>query len=692
MYPLSIIVFFVYCWGIGLGLGRFVKESEDPLEKNLMRIGIGLGAILSLGLILNLLKIPLDWRIFLLLSIIPIVLTIFKVFKTNKNIFGNLKNFKINIYPLLMLILFFITLYMYVTGSFAYPYLEDDDPWSHAIGVKFVSIEKTIFEGTTESVHYVDPYPPLYDLILGVLHQTNDSVYWTLKFFNALFISLSIIFFYFFAKIFTNSSKKALFSTFALFALPSFLSHFIWAISLVVPLYFVSFYCIEKIKDDKKWWIIAAITIAATLTLTPSHSPYFGLLFSIYFVTKLIIEKRFLFYEFLSGFFGLAFSFIFWWLPMIIKHGAGGVVRGMGSITPANILSIGGTADRIYTLSDFIFAKKANLINNPIGIGIFLSLLTILTLVLLLYKHYDKLKKHLLLILLTFVIFNGIIIYFLSKTYIRQLFRTKAVLEDSGPIPFSVFFSEQSFLIFSLSFIIFVLVSMAIINYKNKNYKDNYLIITIAWLVFTFYAVNAGPYHYKLSPFRAWLVMAIPIALLSGEAISFIDNFIKALARNILGSKKILMTGASLFGIILMGYLIVNTSFIQKYTVNTATWGPGGFWVSGDEIGAYIWLRDNLEKNSKMFTFVNNAPVIGMDMYTCHWCTEVRDYQKNGFKETPKENYDWLKSKGYEYLIIDGQTIRKFGVNESNAKIKDLVELGLFNPIFQNQGAVILKI
>ena len=97
---------------------------------------------------------------------------------------------------------------MYHKGAFNYPYLEDDDSWSHAMGVEYVSIEKTVFEKTSVGFHYIDPYPPAYEMLFGIIHQTNDSIYWTLKFFNALIISLSIIFFYFFAKVLSKSPKN----------------------------------------------------------------------------------------------------------------------------------------------------------------------------------------------------------------------------------------------------------------------------------------------------------------------------------------------------------------------------------------------------------------------------------------------------------------------------------------------------
>ena len=618
MSVVSIVSFFLYSYSFGIGLGIFVKESEDFLERNLIRIGIGLGSMLTFGLLLNLIRIPLDWQIFLFISILFIVIKLFIEFKKDKNILKNLKNFRTNISALMMLVLFFISLYMYVNGAFSYPWLEDDDSWSHALGVKYVSIEKTVFAGVNNKFHYIDPYPPAYDMLFGILHQTNNSVYWTLKFFNALIVSLSIIFFYFFAKLFTNSSKKALFSTFALFAIPAFLSHFIWAIALTMPLFFVSFYTVEKLKDDSRWWIVAAIVIAATLTISPTHSTYFGLFFIIYFVARTLAEKKFLRHELLAGFCGLLLSFILWWLPMITVYGLEGTLRGIGFdvdvLREEGSAAFMGTGDRVYTLSDFIFAKSVNMINNPIGIGVVLSILTVIGLIFIVFKYKDMFKK--------------------------------------------------------------------------ENY---YKLVLVLWFVFTLYAVNAAKMQIKLSPFRTWMLFAIPVSIISGEAINLIDNFTKAIVKNFVKSNRIVIA-ASLIVLGLIAYGVITTSFVQKYAVNTALWGPGAFWTSNDEIQGYIWFKENIPDGTKVFTFSNNALVIGLDKFICHWCDDVQAYQRNGFNQTIEQNYNWLKKDNYKYIVIDGQSIRKFGVNETNSKIQRFINSNKFRPIFSNNGMIIFEV
>jgi len=619
MQLLSVIFFFLSTYGLGTSISFFASESEDFLERNLMRIGIGLGLMLFLGFLLNLLRIPLDWRIFMFLSLTALIARSFLDYRKNRLFSLNLK---LSLYAVLMLALFAITSYMYVKGAFAYPYLEDDDSWSHALGIKYVAVEKTVFAGPNSPFGYLDPYPPAYDMLFGIIHQTNNSLYWTMKFFNALIVSLPIIFFYFFAKIFMQSQKKAFFSAFALFAVPAFLSHFIWAIALTMPLLFVSFYAIEKIKDDKKWWIIASMVIMPTVTSSLTHSTYFGLFFMIYFLARTAVERKFLFYEFIAGFSGLLLSFALWWLPAIFINGLKGVLGFLGPRKGIGVLNIEGTADRVYTLSDFLCHSGTpcyhgqNMINNPIGIGVILSILAVFGLVFLISKY-------------------------------REMFR-------------------------------------------KENY---YMLVIVLWFLFAFYSVNAAKFPVKLSPFRAWMLLAIPVSLLSGESINFIINLGRSLAKSLAKPNAMLLNATGLIIFFVLAYSIVVTSFLPKYLVNTSPgWGAGGFWTSNEEIKAYLWFKDNIPPQTRVFTFSNTALVVGFDKFVCHWCKEARDFRKNGFFEPADSMHSWLVKNNYSYLIIDGQTTRKYGVNETNSKLNEMLNSSLFRSAYGTAGFILLQV
>ena len=118
MSYLSIILFFVYTFGLGFTITSFVKNSNNFLERNLMRIGFGLAFLPFLGLILNLIRVPIDWKIMLALSLLYPVYYLIRHRPKPKL---QLKITKTTLSILVMLILFAANSYVYISGAFAYP-------------------------------------------------------------------------------------------------------------------------------------------------------------------------------------------------------------------------------------------------------------------------------------------------------------------------------------------------------------------------------------------------------------------------------------------------------------------------------------------------------------------------------------------------------------------------------------------
>ncbi len=419
MELLSLILFFIYLYGFGFAATSFLKKEEAPvenpsenfLERNIMRLGIGVAVFALVGVILNFLRIPLDSRIFLFLSLIAPGYYIFKHRSNIKSYIKNIHFTKSDLFIAGAILLFIFSFYMYHKGAFAYSYLEDDDPWEHARSVKYIATEKTAFEPYPgeDLFRYTDPYPPGYEIMMAVLYQTSTSLNWTLKFFNALLISLSILLFYFFARKFTGSKKKALFATFVLAMIPSYLSHFIWVHSLLPLFIFVAFYCFESIREDKRWWYTSALVVAGLFVIHPEHAIKFSFLFAIYFIVRWAVEQQFPkehLYAYITG--GLLS--LFWWGAKVgsffqermgrvasdAVYSQSSLFSKLGIFFKNYFNSYSGTATRPYTFNDFFTAKAQNMINNPIGWGIVISLLLAVSIILvfLAVKKYHKQKKY----------------------------------------------------------------------------------------------------------------------------------------------------------------------------------------------------------------------------------------------------------------------------------------------------------
>src|SRR3989344_3732067 len=88
---ISILLFFAYSWGFGFTATSFLKRQESSAERHLMNVGIGIGCWIVFGLLLNVLRIPLYWWIFLLASLAyPLIYFIIRY----EQIIENIKNQK----------------------------------------------------------------------------------------------------------------------------------------------------------------------------------------------------------------------------------------------------------------------------------------------------------------------------------------------------------------------------------------------------------------------------------------------------------------------------------------------------------------------------------------------------------------------------------------------------------------------
>ncbi len=415
MSIITIILFFIYLWGLGFSLTYFVylrsqAPKTDFIEKHIMNVGIGLGTFAILAIIINFFRIPLDWKLFLLLSLIVPTYAGFKLFKQYEykfpTKFPKLVLTKSNLFVLAVLLIFAISFYIYASGAFAYPYLEDEDPWGHSMGVKYVAIDKDAYDpiGDVNNpqrgnsvLSFMDPYPPAYDILMGVLHQTSPDLNWTIKFFNALLISLGFLFFYFFVNSFVQDKTKALVATFFLAVIPSYLSHFIWAHGMTITILFPALYAFNKTFEEKRWAIILVVLVAGIwVTQNLSQPIKLTTLLLIYAIVASAIHHRFFKYHF-AGIVGGMILSQFWWMAMVQKYSLKGFIgawdsnlinNGAALTSDYNLLdkafsviksltNPGGTGSRAYTFGDFFVAKSNNMINAPIGIGIVLTLLAL---------------------------------------------------------------------------------------------------------------------------------------------------------------------------------------------------------------------------------------------------------------------------------------------------------------------------
>lgn len=664
----TILLFFVYLFGLGYTATYWFKKPENKLERWFLYVAMGLGVFPLLAILLNFFHVMLDWRLFLLLSLLFPLYRLIRILISGQlwsaEYLSSLKSsfswsgFQIKKSDLALagvLIIFLTSLWIYASGAFNYPYLEDEDPWGHAVGAKYVAVEKTAYDPVFQDANYsqtvdfvlsyIDPYPPAYDVMMGILHQTSPDLNWTLKFFNALIISLGFIFFFLLAKEISNSNK-ALLATFILACLPAYLSHFIWAHALTITLFFPTMYAFIKIKEDKRWAFLAAVLLGSVWVSQSIEQPLkITSLILIFLVVGSICQRRWLKHETYALVGGIGLSF-FWWGAMIQKYTLRGIISyftdatisksalgaSIGAGSPGitldylfqkafsilkSMTSAGGSASRPYNFNDFFFAKTTNMINAPIGIGVVVSILTLVGVVYLIWRY-----------------------------------RAALVSAD-----------------------------------------NTWKAVILFWLIFGFWAVNGQTFPISIArgPFRSWVWLAMAASLVAVEGFYF--------TKSLFSQKmvKFLVVAVLLF-------LIIFTSGQPKYAANTAKdWPTSGSFSNMEEPVEYANWFNSVPLNTKVFLYApRDKVVLGLGGYSCLWCEDVLSFRDVILDQNVSVFYSFLKSQDYEYVILNGNMDSKyfkskFGENKTNEllpkRYEEIFNSGKFMLVHKNdKGLLVLKV
>jgi hypothetical protein len=649
MSIITILLFFIYCWGLGYTVTRWSKREDTGLDNFLISVMIGFGTFPLLLALLNLIQFPfglrvlIDWKVIFVLSLIfPVydLVTHYKKMKVPKFAITITKR---RVAHVILLVLFAWTLYMYTTGSFAYSWLEDSDPWKHAASAGYISSERTLFQvRESRFASYFDPYPATYDAMIGILHQTSSSLNWTIKFFNAFFVSLCVIFIYYLAREMFHDTNKAIFAAFVYAMIPGTLSHFIWSHVLVPAILIIGLYAIEKYFKDRSWLIPAIVVTSGFMLTTPTGGLCISAILFLYWCGRTITYKKNykkIHWKALGVIFLSAILALSWWGIVFYRYG--GIAQAwregtsgqtyaeqqLGNATAKQLPFLtnvyinlkgffppgGGSGSRVYTAQDFFFSTSDNVINNPVGIGFVICLLVIVGFIYLIYE---------------------LVMFFV----------------------------------------------------KDKQEHHTYALFLV--ILFTFIGMNTLTFHLPIGlfPFRFWMLFAVAAALVAAEGFGLIVKLTKKVPYSLLIIVIILVPS------------IYFTSGYQKYEINTGVWAPSfGFERSvdiQDDLDAYQWLL-TLPSGTKVFGSKQASyRMFAYDKVFCLWCKQDVMFRDTYLNQTPQDLYQFMKDRGYDYFLFDISAIQPMGPltpDQANVYLKALGDSRLFVPVHQAKMVVIVK-
>jgi len=316
-----------------------------------INFGYGLGA---LTLIITILRLKVTWEYYMILAVAIGALICIK-YKSKISIK------KPSFWFILAILVVSLHTGFYLKGAFSYPWLEDGDPWHHAMGVVHTaetgSWSIPYYPDEFRRDVYLEPYPPAYDAIMALMYDIQGDVIWVLKTFNVLIISIALICAFYMSKSFFKSERSAFIAT-ACFAMIPFMSHFIWSQTLALALFFPAIYALHK-----KEYTASIICTTAILVSQPSCGFIYGMVF---FVPYLIFNRKM--WVFLTGAISVILS-LGYWIPTYVKFGATNFFVGLGWKPGFMALEDVSGSYGVYSLVDFFTVPLSNKIDQMFGFG-----------------------------------------------------------------------------------------------------------------------------------------------------------------------------------------------------------------------------------------------------------------------------------------------------------------------------------
>ena len=601
-----------FCLGYATLKLSKARTSDHPLVYALEMLAIGLAAFSFLGVVLGLLHIPLHLYVYLGIAVALDLLAYF-LDRTPQPFAQGWWKDRTTFAILGLIIILGLSFMMFHKGAFGYPYLEDDDPWNHALSVSYIAREHTYdidpYVRTVSSGYafYLEPYPPTFDVILGVMRQTNDSLMWTLKFFNALLVTLALATWYLFARAYLKSDWKALFSTAVLAALPSFMSHFIWSQTIALVVFPAALYAVLKAKEDKTWLVPAIVAVASMMVTQPVVSFLFGIVVILAALATFAHEttgkgawtQRYAqtLHVIIAGAGGLALSFVFWG-AQLAKWGITGFLQLRGGELPGSGAGwSSGYALQAYSLGELLFPPHASRMDQATGWGLAVTLALLLAFVLIALSWRKTLTP-------------------------------------------------------------------------SKGWMHLHLLAWFLLLAYMVFAPSLGLPGYGSS--RIWPELAMPLALLATEG-----TFILAASVSKQELARLGVAAGVLALILLTSLpakVAVQTSQWPPGVQWTPIQAPNGG-VSYPDLEGHAMMGNYIPKNSRVFAFCGgDSRVVGFDMQAEPWNRDQAEFRKRLFNATGEEIMAFLKTHQFMYITLDATCVREYGENATTALANRLTE------------------
>lgn len=276
------------------GTGSFVcagARSWSPGRRWLLRLLLGLGVVPLLPLLLHEL-VGLDVRVWVTLVIAAAGWAAALIQERRWHASESGGEPELAVLLVLAAGLFFAAL----SGLLAQPGFEGLDPWRHAFSTAWV-VESGVLrqpDAAFPLVHYVDAYPPLFDILLALPAALFGGLPAAVKGVAALLVALAPLALWLLARALFDDPRPAVLAAMLYALLPSAVSRHLWAHSLAVILLLLGLAAALELRRDHRWWPAVAVCFGGVLLAAPSQGLKAWFLLALSAVAVAFVDRRWL--------------------------------------------------------------------------------------------------------------------------------------------------------------------------------------------------------------------------------------------------------------------------------------------------------------------------------------------------------------------------------------------------------------
>jgi hypothetical protein len=207
-------------------------------------------------------------------------------------------------------------------GAIQYPTFDGRDPWGHALGIAFVEQTGSLRQAdpTWPVIHYVDGYPPLYDILMAFPCEVAGSINHPLKAANAVVVGLATLALWLAARRLTGNEDLAVLASLLYVALPGNLTRQAWGHGIAVVFFLAGVACMAELRRSWRWLLPGAFLFGGALLAAPTQGLKVGVLLASSAAVALTVQPSWAKRIALTGIAALLVAG-FWFGPLVARVG-----------------------------------------------------------------------------------------------------------------------------------------------------------------------------------------------------------------------------------------------------------------------------------------------------------------------------------------------------------------------------------